>query len=97
MWYVWQKENIFFYREPGFANHRMATYWGNAILLLLAALGLLIRYLHPFVRWSIIGTILYGTLAFSLTHAEYRLTIPFYPILILASAVGLGYLRKIIR
>lgn len=97
MWYVWQKENIFFYREPGFMSHRMVTYWGNAILLVLAALGLFIRYLHPFVRWSVIGSILYGTLAFSLTHAEYRLTIPFYPILILAAAVGLGYLRKIIR
>lgn len=103
MWYVWQKENIFFYREPGFASHRMVIYYGNAILLLLAALGLLFwpqsrRYVGTkFVRWSIIGTILYGTLAFSLTHAEYRLTIPFYPLLILAAAVGLGYLREMLR
>lgn len=107
MWYVWQKENIFFYREPGFASHRMVTYYGNAILLLLTVLGLLFwSSLQPqkaspfqakFVRWSIIGTILYGTLAFSLTHAEYRLTIPFYPLLILAAAVGLGYCMKIVR
>lgn len=112
MWYVWQKENIFFYREPGFKNHLMLTYIGNGVLLILAALGLLfwprlqLQKVKPFrfefVRWSIIGTILYGTLAFSLTHAEYRLTIPFYPLLILAAAVGvvylwnfLGYLRKI--
>lgn len=107
MWYVWQKENFFFYTEPNFENHRMIVYVGNAVLLLLAAFGLIFwSRLQPqkvkpfrfdFVRWSIIGTILYGTLAFSVTHAEYRLTIPFYPILILAAAVGLGYLRKIIR
>ena len=98
MWYVWQKENIFFYREPGFESHRMVTYWGNAILLTIAVFGLIFwPKRNHFVRWSIIGTILYGTLAFSLTHAEYRLTIPFYPLLILASAVGVAYLMKILR
>lgn len=99
MWHVWQKENIFFYREPGFENHRMVIYYGNAILLLLAALGLIFwrqprRGGASFVRWSIIGTILYGTLAFSLTHAEYRLTIPFYPIIITAAAVGIETVWK---
>lgn len=99
MWYVWQKENIFFYREPNFENHRMLVYVGNAVLLLLAAFGLIFwprlqpRKVKPFrfdfLRWSIIGTILYGTLAFSLTHAEYRLTIPFYPLIIIAASVGI--------
>jgi len=98
MWYVWQKENIFFYTEPGFERHRMVTYWGNSALLLLAACGL---WFWPkkgsFVRWSIIGTILYGTLAFSVTHAEYRLTIPFYPLLILAASVGIAAVINHVR
>lgn len=99
MWYVWQKENIFFYTEPNFERHRMVTYYGNAILLALAVFGLLFwPRLQPqkvspfqakFLRASIIGTILYGTIAFSLTHAEYRLTIPFYPLLVIAAAVGI--------
>ncbi len=103
MWYVWQKENIFFYEEPGFESHRMVTYWGNIAILAMALLGVLFwPKLQPqkaspfeanFLRWSIIGTMLYGTLAFSITHAEYRLTIPFYPLLILSASVwldGLG-------
>ena len=98
MWYVWQKENVFFYKEPGFENHRMVTYWGNSVLLLLAVAGL---WFWPkkgsFVRWSIIGTILYGTLAFSVTHAEYRLTIPFYPLVILASSVGIAAIIHHVR
>lgn len=98
MWYVWQKENVFFYTEPNFENHRMVTYWGNSVLLLLAAAGL---WFWPkkgsFVRWSIIGTILYGTLAFSVTHAEYRLTIPFYPLLILPASVGIAALYHHVR
>lgn len=98
MWYVWQKENIFFYTEPGFESHRMVTYYGNSVLLLLAAAGL---WFWPkkgsFVRWSIIGTVLYGTLAFSVTHAEYRLTIPFYPLLILASSVGIAAITNHVR
>mgnify|MGYP001557899505 CR=1 FL=1 len=107
MFYVWQKENVFFYTEPNFENHRMATYWGNALLLLLAAFGLLfwprlqLQKVKPFrfdfVRWSIIGTILYGTLAFSVTHAEYRLTIPFYPLLILPASVGITALYHHVR
>lgn len=98
MFYVWQKENVFFYAEPGFESHRMVTYWGNSVLLLLAAAGL---WFWPkkgsFVRWSIIGTILYGTLAFSVTHAEYRLTIPFYPLLIAAASVGIASLYHHVR
>ncbi|MBI3559913.1 hypothetical protein HY087_02190, partial [Candidatus Gottesmanbacteria bacterium] len=99
----WQKENIFFYEEPGFESHRMVTYWGNIAILAMALLGVLFwPKLQPqkaspfeanFLRWSIIGTMLYGTLAFSITHAEYRLTIPFYPLLILSASVwldGLG-------
>jgi len=110
MWYVWQKENVFFYKEPGFENHRMVTYWGNAILLLFAFIGLFfwpkLQKLQPqkvkpfrfdFVRWSIIGTVLYGTLAFSVTHAEYRLTIPFYPLVILASSVGIAAIIHHVR
>lgn len=101
MWYVWQKENVFFYTEPGFENRRMITYWGNAIFLVLTAFGLLFwtknrnqpgkasPFQAKFIRWSVIGTILYGTLAFSLTHAEYRLTIPFYPLIMIAAAVGI--------
>lgn len=107
MFYVWQKENVFFYTEPNFENHRVVTYWGNALLLLLASFGLIFwsrlqpRKVKPFrfdfVRWSIIGTILYGTLAFSVTHAEYRLTVPFYPLLILAASVGIASLYHHVR
>ena len=107
MWYVWQKENIFFYTEPGFERHRTLIYYGNAFLLTVAVFGLIFwPRLQPqrvspfeakFVRWSIIGTILYGTLAFSLTHAEYRLTIPFYPLLIAAAAVGIAALYNHVR
>lgn len=89
MWYVWQKENVFFYEEPNFEAHRMVTYWANLVLLVLAVLGVVLVKSN-YLRWSIIGTILYGTLAFSVTHAEYRLTIPFYPLLILSASVWLG-------
>jgi hypothetical protein len=96
MWYVWQKENVFFYQEPGFASHKAYTYRANQFLLLLAAVGLFWwknrRGAHWFVRWSIIGSIIYATLMLSLTHAEYRLTIPFYPLLFMAAAVGIDIL-----
>lgn len=90
MWYVWQKENIFFYQEPQFITHRLYTYIGNLVLLALSLVGLFIpvwRGVGKFVQFSIIGTVLYGTLAFSITHAEYRLTIPYYPLLILSASV----------
>lgn len=96
MWYVWQKENIFFIVEPGYENHKHLTYRANLVLLSLALVGLLAgwkltaRKSWRFALLAISGTVLYGTLAFSLTHAEYRLTIPFYPLLYIAAAAG-GY------
>jgi len=104
MWYVWQKENLFYYEEPGLANHWMYTFGANAALLALAVVGLVVsrpsagvfllelsrrRRIADWVWSLIVGTIVYGTVAFSFTHAEQRLTIPFYPLLILAGSLGL--------
>lgn len=110
MWYVWQKENVFFYEEPNFEYHRPYTYSYNVMILGLALLGLIywdktmygntekVIQIRRFIRLTCIGTILYATLAFSLTHAEYRLTIPFYPTLFAAMAVGIAYpLKKLLR
>ena len=100
MWYVWQKENVFFYQEPGFVSHKQYTYRGNQILLLFVVVGLLFwkkrDALNGFVRWSIVGSIAYATIAFSLTHAEYRLTIPFYPLLFMAAGVAIDRLASVL-
>jgi hypothetical protein len=97
MWYVWQKEAIYVYVEPGYELHREYTYTGNLILLTFALMGLLFFPIvkgrqggvSRWVRWTIIGSIAYGTLAFCVTHAEERLTIPFYPLLFVSAAVGI--------
>jgi hypothetical protein len=102
-WYVWQKENVFFYQEPGFNDHWKYTYAVNVGILVLTLVGLWFalrrdwRKLPPAGKWTvsgIIGTILYGTFAFSVSHAEYRLTIPFYGLLILSAAYGLSALVR---
>lgn len=93
MWYVWQKENIFFYQEPHFATHFQYTYIGNLVLLALSLVGLFLpvwRGVGKFVRLCIVGSLFYGTLAFSITHAEYRLTIPYYPLLIVSASVAIS-------
>ena len=100
MWYVWQKENVFFYSEPGFEQHRPYTYTLNLTMLLLAAFGLIVSRRGPsdmfriWTWWVIVGTIIYGTLVFSFSHAEYRLTIPFYPLLFIAAANGAEYVLQ---
>jgi hypothetical protein len=103
MWYVWQKENIFFYSEPFFNQTRYLVYWGNIMLLGAALYGCIhgfFKAINKQSRWiwgSIIGTMLYGTLAFCLTHAEYRLTIPFYPLLIISAVYSLATFFKMSR
>ncbi len=103
MWYVWQKENIFFYKEPFFEQTRRIVYAGNILLLLTAGIGMVNgavkakNKIQRFVWMSIIGTVLYGTLTFSLTHAEYRITIPFYAFLILSSVNGVAVLARKLR
>lgn len=96
MWYVWQKENIFFYTESGFADHKQYTYLLNLTLIILGIIGMVLGWWQTknnrgkWILASFWGTILYGTLAFSISHAEYRLSIPFYPIIIALSAIGIG-------
>ncbi len=104
MWYVWQKEAIYVYREPGFEKHKPWIYALNLILLAMGGVGLFLwkRSLTPqshISRWvwgTVMGTIVYSTFVFSLTHAEHRLTIPFYPLLIVCGAIGLNNLRSYI-
>lgn len=103
MWYVWQKENLFSFAEPGYELHRPYTYWGNLTLLILAVLGMItgFRLVHSKVGkwiWScFVGTIVYGTIAFCFSHAEYRLTIPFYPIVIALASIGIFVLFTGVR
>jgi hypothetical protein len=120
MVYVWQKENIFFYEEPGFADHKQYTFTLNVALQIATVLGLWgwgryvfihekekrKRFKEVFRRigsskgyiWGcIVGTVFYGTVFFSISHAEYRLTIPFYPLLILMGTVGVYWIRSVIR
>jgi len=104
MWYVWQKENIFFYVEPGYESHRVYTYWGNLILLLFAALGMMSgltfvrnKKIGTWIWGCFVGTIVYGTIAFCFSHAEYRLTIPFYPIIIALALIGAAAVVQALR
>ncbi|OGG05019.1 hypothetical protein A2Z33_07065 [Candidatus Gottesmanbacteria bacterium RBG_16_52_11] len=96
MWYVWQKENIFFYEEPGWQDRRYIVYSGNLALLGLAAAGIFLGRImmrdgnRRYIWMVLVGTILYGMVAFSFSHAEYRLSIPFYPVIITLSAVGIS-------
>ena len=95
MWYVWQKENIYPYTEPGYDTHRTNTFWGNTLLLYLAALGALKGYLadkHRLTNWlwiTTIGILVSQTLAFSFSHAESRLTLPLYPLIYILAATGI--------
>jgi len=107
MWYVWQKENFFFYKEPGFADHRQYIYAFNLVFLMLGAVGMAVGWKQAKAgigKWllaSFVGTILYGTIAFCFSHAEYRLTIPFYPIVYSLAAMGVVYIaaaaRKVVQ
>jgi 4-amino-4-deoxy-L-arabinose transferase-like glycosyltransferase len=103
MWYVWQKENVFFITEPNFAQHRLITYYGNQVLLGLCAIGLAVGWFKyhwgksRYLWLSILGTIGYCTFAFCFSHSEYRLTVPFYPVLILPAGVALGFVLEKIK
>lgn len=101
MWYVWQKEALYVYVEPGFERRKHFTYALNTVMLSLASLGIVTlpfdkktfkRASVTWLWWTTVGTVLYGTLVFSLTHAEHRLTIPFFPLLITSSLYGLGWM-----
>lgn len=102
MWYVWQKENVFFYEEPGYARHKYVTYSFNLMLLALGVLGLVVSFrkkndmLHTWMWASIFGSIAYTLIAFSFSHAEYRLTIPYYPLLYLSVSLALAKLLRYI-
>lgn len=92
---MWQKEFIFFYKDPFFPKYRYIIWLGNFILFLLAIIGMftsarripskigLYNYL------SLLFSILYATVTFSFSHAEYRITIPFYPMLLSFTAMGM--------
>lgn len=120
MWYMWQKENIFFFEEPGYEDHKAYTYALNLVILGLALSGFVIQGRTAFFEgilcrrtmkkvfqsthsdvssylwWCVIGTVVYGTLVFSFTHAEYRITIPFYPQLFLGVSLGVVSLWQVI-
>lgn len=95
MWYVWQKENIFFYTEPGWPSNRSIVYFGNLILLASAFCGILLgrkKAKGKAGKWvwaAFVGTIFYGCIAFSFSHAEYRISIPFYSVIIALAAMGI--------
>jgi 4-amino-4-deoxy-L-arabinose transferase-like glycosyltransferase len=99
MWTMWQKQNIFFYDEPGFDQHWIYTYSGNLIMLILSVCGFIMAFrikknpVRMFVYFSL-GLIAFMTLSISLTHAEPRLTIPVYPLLFLYSSVTVNSLVK---
>jgi hypothetical protein len=104
MWYVWQKENIFFYSEPGYMQHRLVTYYANITILFTGLVGLIVwrkfrkqSLVGGWVWLTIVGSIIYATIGFSVTHAEYRLTIPFYPLVFIAFSVGLQEFLKRLR
>ena len=104
MWFVWQKEALYVYVEPGYASHKIYTYFANLILLALAVIGLIYYPVKTFktatgkwVRFMILGSFLYATFAFSFTQAEGRLTIPFYPLVILAAALGISQIMQTIQ
>jgi len=100
MWYMWQKENIFFYVEPGFSSHWRWTYVGNLSLLVLAILGIAASWkrkrsaIATWIYTIMVGSLVYATLVFSISHAEYRITIPFYPIIIAFAAIGIGRITR---
>ncbi len=93
MWYVWQKDNIFTYSEPGYAVHKPWTFWGNTMLLAAAAFGIVFGFFRKkgktmvWLWTAAIAIIVFQTVAFSFSHAEYRLSIPLYPIIILFAAL----------
>jgi hypothetical protein len=103
MWYVWQKENIFFYKESGFAEHKQYTYLYNLTLLILGMIGMVSGWWQTkntrgkWILGSFVGTILYGVVAFCFSHAEYRLSIPFYPVIIALSSIGVGAVMSVVR
>jgi hypothetical protein len=118
--YVWQKENIFFYDEPGFNDHKQYTFALNVILEIFTLFGLwgigryiwkhsitkkewfsetLVRLGTPkgYVWGCVVGSIFYGTVFFAISHAEYRLTIPFYPLLILMATIGGFWIYGVVK
>jgi hypothetical protein len=98
MWHVWQKENIYSYSEPGFESHRQITFWGNTVLLALAFMGIVFTFMRQRKRrfsWLLIvsvGTLALQTFALCFSFAEYRLSIPLYPIIFLYAAYALDTL-----
>jgi hypothetical protein len=99
MWTMWQKQNIFFYTEPGFEGHWKYTYAGNLLIIISSAIGLylMFRSKKPAVRkilWLSLGLLGFMTLSICLTHAEPRLTIPVYPLFFLFSGVTIDTFIK---
>lgn len=101
MWYVWQKENLYAYSEPGFESHRLLTFGGNAVLLALAVLGFVFAFMREVKRrlsWLLVvsvSTIAMQTFALGFSFAEYRLSIPLYPFIFLYAALALDCYPKV--
>ena len=68
---------------------------GNLLLLGMTVVGLvqmvrLTNHLSRWTWWSMMGSLAYATFVFCFSHAEYRITVPFYPLLIACAGVGVG-------
>jgi len=98
-WYVWQKEAIYVYIDPFYYSHKLWIYIGNLMLLVLSLWGSIvsIKKRSTISKWLglvTFGTFLYASIIFSVTIAEERLTIPFYPLVIIMAGIGLGYISS---
>ncbi len=91
--YLWHTDVLFPYKETGWEWHRPFTFYGNLIVLIAAVIGLVaMRAVSVgWFRWlwaTMVASLIYATASLSLTIAEHRLTIPFYPIILLSASIG---------
>ena len=102
LWSIWEKNSIFVYRGPD-ENLAQVIYFGNLSLLVLSFAGfaLWFRTIKKDGRFSflfagfVIFLFLYITFCHTISFADGRFSIPFYPVIYLFSGFALWKLNKI--
>lgn len=105
LWYIWEKHYFYPYVVEAGGTLAPVVWWGNNALLLLSVLGFW-RWLKAGMgktrtiplRWFamfVIGTVVYISLAHTVSTSEERFSLPAYPLVMVFAGYGiwrLGYL-----
>ena len=102
LWYVWEKNAIFPYNNPGGEMFKKAVCWTNVVLLGLGFLGFIYWSIaeikgdrnRKFFQFIFLLFIAYISIIHAFTITANRFSLPAYPLIIMFAGLGIWYMMK---